>query len=237
MDLDRLWQNVQEELKIILAPAVYQTFVAKTILVSLQGHQATVGCPNTYLADINRRRYHHLFKSSLDNQAKIDSQLEFIVQDTPLSDNLPSTPLFSAPTPPPTTSTLNSRYTFEQLIVGNSNNFAFAAAQGIVANPGLTYNPFFIWGGVGVGKTHLMQAIGHELLRLHPQYHIRYFPAETFGNDLIASLRSKSMNQFKAKYRQLDCILVDDVQFIAGKEKTQDIILQAIPLLVAHMKY
>ncbi|MDD4136131.1 MAG: chromosomal replication initiator protein DnaA, partial [Candidatus Shapirobacteria bacterium] len=116
---------------------------------------------------------------------------------------------------------LHPKYTFENLIVGNSNNFAFAAAQGIVKNPGLSYNPFFIWGGVGVGKTHLMQAIGHELLKNNPDLKIKYFSAETFSNELVNALKTKNMNQFKEKYRNLDCILVDDIQFIAGKEYTQ----------------
>ncbi|MBU1129886.1 chromosomal replication initiator protein DnaA, partial [Patescibacteria group bacterium] len=117
---------------------------------------------------------------------------------------------------------LNPKYTFANLIVGNSNNFAFAAAQGIIKNPGLSYNPFFVWGGVGVGKTHLMQAIGHQLLKNNPNLKIKYFPAETFGNELVNALKTKKMTQFKDKYRKLDCILVDDIQFIAGKEYTKE---------------
>jgi len=223
MDLTRLWKNTQEELKIVLAPAVYQTFVAKTELISLQNNFATLACPNSYLVDINKKRYYQIFKNALDNQTKTDNTLEFILQEPLLVETNPSpSPLFEY-TPQKTNSNhnLHPKYTFDTLIVGNSNNFAYAAAQGIVKNPGLSYNPFFIYGGVGVGKTHLMQAIGHELLKNNPDYKIRYFPAETFSNELVASLKSKNMNQFKEKYRTLDCILVDDVQFIAGKEYIQ----------------
>jgi len=225
MDIDRLWKNTQEELKIVLAPAVFQTFVSKTELISLQNNLATLACPNSYLVDINKKRYYQIFKNALDNQTKADNNLEFIIQE-PL--NTPTTPTLSSPlfeyVPQKTHSNhnLHPRYTFDTLIVGNSNNFAYAAAQGIVKNPGITYNPFFIWGGVGVGKTHLMQAIGHELLKTNPDFKIKYFPAETFGNELISALKSKTMNQFKDKYRNLDCILVDDIQFIAGKEYIQE---------------
>lgn len=225
MDIDRIWKNTQEELKVILAPAVFQTFVAKTQLLAIQNDTATIACPNSYLVDINQKRYYDLFKNALDNQTKNNNTLVFIIQEiikTDSSDNLNSSPLFNySPQKHAFHSTLHPKYTFENLVVGNSNNFAYAAALGIVKNPGLSYNPFFIWGGVGVGKTHLMQAIGHELLKNNPELKIKYFPAETFGNELIAALKSKNMNSFKEKYRNLDCILVDDIQFIAGKDYIQ----------------
>ncbi|MEI8068170.1 MAG: chromosomal replication initiator protein DnaA [Candidatus Shapirobacteria bacterium] len=226
MDINRVWKNTQEELKIVLAPAVYQTFVDKTQLINLENNLATIACPNSYFVDLNHKRYYDLFKSALDNQTKTDNTLNFVVQETQtnnLSDNPNNAPLFNfAPKKSVSESSLHPKYTFETLVVGNSNNFAFAAAQGIVKNPGLSYNPFFIWGGVGVGKTHLMQAIGHELLNNNPDLKIKYFPAETFTNELIGALKSKNMNQFKSKYRNLDCILVDDIQFIAGKEYIQE---------------
>jgi len=229
MDIDQLWKNTQEELRVVLAPAVYQTFVVKTQLVSLQDSQATIACSNAYLCDLNQKRYYQLFKSALDNQTKKDNFLRFIVQEIIKSEdnnNLSLSPLFSYQPKHSTQSSsqagLHPKYTLDNLIVGNSNNFAYAAAQGIIKNPGLSYNPFFIWGGVGVGKTHLMQAIGHELLTNNPDLKIKYFPAETFGNELINALKTKAINQFKNKYRQLDCILVDDIQFLAGKEYTQE---------------
>ncbi|MBU4210065.1 chromosomal replication initiator protein DnaA [Patescibacteria group bacterium] len=226
MDLDQLWKNTQEELKIVLAPAVFQTFVSQTQLISLKDQTATIACPNSYLVQMNNKRYYDLFKSALDNQTKKNIIINFIDQQPIEIQNSPkktSTPLFSKNYS--TTSydpNLNPKYTFDNLIVGNSNNFAFAAAQGIIKNPGLSYNPFFIWGGVGVGKTHLMQAIGHQLLKDNPDMKIKYFPAETFGNELVDSLKTKNMTKFKNKYRKLDCILVDDIQFIAGKEYTKE---------------
>lgn len=230
MDIEKIWKNTQEELKIVMASAVFQTFVAPTQLLSYQNKKATIGCSNAYLVSINQKRYLNLFKSALDNQTKTSNKIEFILQPT-LSqsqpkktspNNLPEPPLLNFKNTTNFQSNLHPKYTFDQLVVGNSNNFAYAAAQGIVQNPGLTYNPLFIWGGVGVGKTHLMQAIGHQLLSTNPDFKVRYFPAEQFGNDLISAIKSKSMNKFKTKYRSLDCMLVDDIQFIAGKEYIQE---------------
>lgn len=228
MDIDQLWKNTQEELRVVLAPAVYQTFVVKTQLVSLVNNEATIACSNAYLCDLNQKRYYQLFKSALDNQTKNSNSLNFVVQEIVKNpdETLSPAPLLNYQPKASTLSFsqagLHPKYTFNNLIVGNSNNFAYAAAQGIVKNPGLSYNPFFIWGGVGIGKTHLMQAVGHELLKNNPELKIKYFPAETFGNELINALKTKSINQFKNKYRQLDCILVDDVQFLAGKEYIQE---------------
>jgi len=224
MDIERIWKNTQEELKITLAPAIFQTFVLKTQLISIENNIATIGCPNTYSVDFNKKRYYEIIKNALDNQTKTENTLNFIVQEIikTETENTNNTPLFSYNPSKIDHSNLHPKYTFENLIVGNSNNFAYAAAQGIIKNPGLSYNPFFIWGGVGVGKTHLMQAIGHELLKNNPDLKIKYFSAETFGNELVNALKTKNMNQFKEKYRSLDCILVDDIQFIAGKEYTQE---------------
>lgn len=240
LNLEQVWKNTQEELKIILAPAVFQTFVSPSQLVSLKDNIATIACPSNYLVDMNTKRYYHLFKSALDNQTKQKIKLKFVNQQPVRKQSLSKpTPLFDTSQSSRFTQSSNTvnfnphqlslqranlhpKYTFDNLIVGNSNNFAFAAAQGIIKNPGLSYNPFFVWGGVGVGKTHLMQAIGHQLLKNKPDLKIRYFPAETFGNELIQSLKTRNMTKFKSTYRNLDCILVDDVQFIAGKEYIQE---------------
>jgi chromosomal replication initiator protein len=227
MDIQQLWKNTCEELRITLAPAVFQTFVANSELQSLENTKATIVYQSSYLCDLAQKRYYFIFKEALDHQTKADNQLVFQVSSSLKTAPLDSTPLFSyqkqtSPTLSGVKAGLHPKYTFDNLIVGNSNNFAYAASQGIVKNPGLSYNPFFIWGGVGVGKTHLMQAIGHELLKNNPDLKVKYFPAETFGNELIASLKSKNIQSFKEKYRSLDCILVDDIQFIAGKEYIQE---------------
>jgi chromosomal replication initiator protein len=117
---------------------------------------------------------------------------------------------------------LNPRYTFEAFVIGSGNQFASAAARGVAERPSRAYNPLFLYGGVGMGKTHLMQAIGHEIKRLYPPLGLRYITSEAFTNEMINSLRYDKMSGFRDKFRSLDVLLIDDVQFLAQKERTQE---------------
>jgi len=119
-------------------------------------------------------------------------------------------------------SNLNPRYTFENFVVGSSNDFAHAAAHAVAKSPGTKYNPLFIYGGVGLGKTHLMQAVGNEILRNDPSKRIEYVTIESFTNEFINSISKKKNETFVEKYRNVDVLIIDDMQFLAGKEKTQD---------------
>lgn len=127
----------------------------------------------------------------------------------------------SAPTPiaPAPSSKLLARYNFDQFVVGNSNRFAHAAAMAVAEQPGVHYNPLFIYGGAGLGKTHLLHAVGHHSLELHPQCVVRYVTSENFFNEFIDGIRRKRMDEFKARYRSADVLLLDDVQFFEGKEQ------------------
>ena len=122
----------------------------------------------------------------------------------------------------PFESHLNERYTFENFVIGKSNEFANAAALAVSKEPGKTYNPFFIYGGVGLGKTHLMHAIGNKILETMPQKKVLYVSGEQFTNELITSIREHRINLFKEKYRSIDVLLIDDIQFLAGKNSTQE---------------
>jgi chromosomal replication initiator protein len=128
----------------------------------------------------------------------------------------------SIPTAPPAHSNLNPRYTFESFVVGSSNDFAHAACQAVAKSPGTKYNPLFIYGGVGLGKTHLMQAVGNEILRRDRGKRIEYVTIESFTNEFINSISKKKNESFVEKYRNVDVLIIDDMQFLAGKEKTQD---------------
>ncbi len=119
-------------------------------------------------------------------------------------------------------STLNSRFTFDAFVVGSSNRFACAASLAVAESPAKAYNPFFIYGPVGLGKTHLIQAITHKIRQLHPNLKHCYMSSEQFTNELIDSIRNRSTAQFRKKYREIDVLLIDDIQFIAGKESTQE---------------
>ncbi|MBM3208747.1 chromosomal replication initiator protein DnaA [Candidatus Shapirobacteria bacterium] len=227
MTSDNLWKNVLEELKITVSAATFRTFFSQTILVSFENNIITIGCPNAYLREQVELRYYSLIKDILDRQTKQKNSLVFILR-SPAQVQTALGPLFEEEKPPeekvkfdPNTN-LNPRYTLKTFVVGNSNNFAHAAALGIIKDPGNAYNPFFIWGGVGVGKTHLLQGIGQEILQNFPSYKILYANAETFTNELVTALRNKTAGSFKKKYRSVDVLLVDDIQFIAGKEYSQE---------------
>ncbi len=133
-----------------------------------------------------------------------------------------SLPAGAPPGPAPRESVSSPRFTFENFVVGSSNQFAHAAARAVAETPSRSYNPLFLYGGVGLGKTHLMHAIAQEVLRRSPHMRVLYLSAERFLNDLINALRFERMHEFKQRYRELDVLLMDDVQFIAGKDSTQE---------------
>ncbi len=234
IDLDNLWKSVLAELKLSLSKTIYQTLFVHTKLKKYQHQVATISCPSAYLADLIEKRYYSLVKAALDRQTKENTALVFEIERPVVEAKAAQVgPLFDQSQPGQAPSVnqqslaskkfnLSPQFTFDNFVVGNANHFAFAAAQGIIKNPGGHYNPLFVWGGVGVGKTHLIQAIGNELIRQHPDWKVLYVNAETFGSELIAALKEQTVNKFKHKYRQVDVLLVDDIQFIAGKEYIQD---------------
>jgi len=232
MNTNRLWQNIQEELKIAVSKTTYQGILAQARLVSLKNNIATIVCPNTYLCELIENRYYSLVKDVVDRQTKKNNSLVFTVDFRIKKEKKEKLgPLFKVKKNfsfDKKDNGFNSKtgllpyYSFDTFVVGSANNFAHAAALGIVKNPGNAYNPFFIWGGVGMGKTHLIQAIGNAITEQHPELSVLYVAAETFTNELVNALQNKSIAKFKEKYRTGDVLLVDDIQFIAGKEYSQE---------------
>lgn len=234
MTNDLLWKNVLEELKLSVSRAIFQTLFQNTSLVSLENNVATIGCPSGYIQNLIETRYYSLIKDILDRHNKANHSLVFTIRTiaSPLTD---SGPLFAQPTPPmagsfssqvlppaQTDHRLRPDFTFDNLAVSSSNQLPYAAATAVAKNPGAAYNPLFIWGGVGVGKTHLMQAIGHEILKTNPSSKVLFCLGEEFTNEIIDAIRNKTTDQFKKKYRSVKVLLLDDVQFIAGKVTVQE---------------
>lgn len=245
--LSDLWSSVLAELKLSLSKTIYTTLFINTKLKGYKKQTATIVCPSSYLADLIKKRYSSLVKAALDRQTGEKAKLEFEVEKQKAKKG-ETGPLFDDPSHKATESQgtktdisrttntqhrapqnvfnkrsgLSPRFNFDNFVVGDTNHFAFAAAQGIVKQPGNSYNPLFIWGGVGVGKTHLLHAIGNRLCKDNPNWKVLCISAETFGNELVASLKEQTTNKFKHKYRNVDVFLVDDIQFIAGKEYIQD---------------
>jgi chromosomal replication initiator protein len=229
MNKKDFWQTILSDLQVSVSPPIFQTLFSQTELQSIEKNIATIACPNPYIQKMIEGRYYSLLKETLDRRTKKDNSLLFTINKTRKKEKLEDAgPLFEDQSQKAKKKVfdketgLNPRYSFTTFVVGNSNNFAHAAAQAIVQTPGAAYNPFFIWGGVGVGKTHLMQAIGHAITEQHQDLKVLYCSSETFTNELVSALQSKTMSRFKEKYRGVDVLLVDDIQFIAGKEYSQE---------------
>ena len=180
----------------------------------------TVSVPSRVFADWIESRHGELLAREASQAGFPDLSIRFEPAGSPSGE--------AASAPAPTTAgpgragSGNPRFTFENFVVGTSNQFAHAAARAVAESPSRSYNPLFLYGGVGLGKTHLMHAIAHEILQRNPDASVLYLSAERFLNDLINALRFERMHEFKRRYRELDVLLMDDVQFIAGKDSTQE---------------
>ncbi|ACA58570.1 chromosomal replication initiator protein DnaA [Candidatus Desulforudis audaxviator] len=191
-----------------LRPAAYHN---KTLLIEV---------PNHFSRDWLHERYAPLLKHSFETLAGHEVAIKFLLaREVPEVKKYLSRPLDKLSTD---LSALNPKYTFDSFVVGNSNRFAHAAAFAVADTPVKAYNPLFLYGGVGLGKTHLMHAIGHHILGNHSRYRIAYVTSERFTNDLINAIKDDQTPQFRSKYRSIDILLIDDIQFLAGKERTQE---------------
>ncbi|MDP2871267.1 MAG: chromosomal replication initiator protein DnaA [Bacillota bacterium] len=207
--------------------------------LALYDNTVIVACPNDFSRQWLETRYHGILRRALSGVAAREIDVRFVTNpDAAPAQEHPSaegSALRAAPVPrshvgpgrpeqllAPAGRVLNPRYTFESFVVGSGNRFAHAAAQAVAGSPAKVYNPLFIYGGVGLGKTHLLQAIAHQVLASSPLARVAYVSSELFTNELIDSIRSGATPAFRARYRNVDLLLVDDVQFLAGKEATQE---------------
>jgi chromosomal replication initiator protein len=213
-----LWKQVLDRLEQVVDRTDYETWFAPTRFVSQKGDTLDVSVPSQRFVDEIRERYASELRSILDEVAGERLNLHLVINSgaaIPLEMAAPP----SAEVPP---STFNPKYRFSSFVVGNSNQLAHAASLSIAENPSGSFNPLFIYGGAGLGKTHLIQAIGQAMREKNPGFRIAYLSAEVFITEVIASIRYDRMQQFRDRYRSVDALLLDDVQFIAGKERTQE---------------
>ncbi len=227
--VQNLWEDVLSILKPQMNDESFDLWFRPIKALSMEGSRLVLQVPNAFFADWLRDHYQTRIESLLQERSGEPINLSFSVlrpvedlirppHPTPLSAPI----VASAPVAPPIETHLNSRYTFETFVVGHSNRFAQAASQAVAKDPGKAYNPLFLYGGVGLGKTHLMHAIGHHMLQSNPRARVLYTTSEKFINEFIDSLRFEKMNQFRQKYRGLDCLLIDDIQFLVNKESSQE---------------
>lgn len=216
-----IWQAALGELEISLSKANFTTWFKNTLLLSAEDGIFAISVPNAFTKEWLQNKYHDQIVEALNNVAKDVKKVVYQVGQ-PVTANESVVLVAQTKKQPIANGQFNSKYTFETFIVGNSNKLAAAAAQAVAKSPGKTYNPLFIYGGVGLGKTHLMQAIGHDILKNSPKQKIIYVSCERFTNDFIQSISSGKVEKFKETYRNVDILLIDDIQFLAGKEGTQE---------------
>lgn len=245
-DKKQLWNDCLESIKISVSPAIYTTWLSQTHLVNLEKtdkrYLAEIGCPSTFIKNTIEGRYFGLLQDSLNQAIDADCDLIFIVKQNPEEKNLNQapTPLFDTEgktvkknLPSFSKTRIRSKFTFDNFAVSSSNQMAWAAADAISQEPGSAYNPLFLWGGVGVGKTHLMNAVGHFLLTENESAKVLFCTGEDFTNDIVEGIRNKTTQEFRNKYRKLLALLIDDIQFIAGKDAVQEEFFHTFNTLVA----
>lgn len=225
MKPDLIWSATLGELELQMTQATFDTWLRDSRLLKCEGDTFVVGVKSGYAKDWLEHRLNATIKRTLARQTGKAVEVKFIVgsesprqqEDVSLL-NIP-TPA-SSPTSPPPPANLNPRYVFESFVVGPGNRLAHAASMAVTETPAGDYNPLFIYGGVGLGKTHLLHAIGH--ICQAQGVRVLYVSSEEFTNDFIEAIRAHTTEDFRDKYRTADVLLVDDVQFIAGKERTQE---------------
>lgn len=230
MDEKTFWNKVLNQLKKALSRPIFQTWFVNTKVASFEENALTVACSSKFVKDTIEKKYFSLLKKTVDEIRGEKTKLSLKVQPSvfPQKTKKKQTlgPLFEKEKRPPVTKAgdphLQPNLTFSNFAVSSTNELAYAAATAVAKSPGKAYNPLFLYGGVGVGKTHLMQAIGHEILKKYPDIKIIYCASEDFTNEIITAIKTKSTGGFKKRYRSANVLLIDDIQFIAGKTAVQE---------------
>ena len=226
MDSSNLWQTVLADLQLQVSKVVFQTLISQTSLEVLNETEAVINCHNPMLINLIEKRYQTLIKETLKHYTQKDLNLTFRALRKKSNGDHIDGPLFRARTAvyemPVNIERLNKDYTFANFAVSSTNQMAYAAATAVSKTPGLSYNPLFLYGSTGVGKTHLMQAIGHSVQENNPRLKMIFSTGEEFTNEIIEAISNKTTTSFKKKYRRVDLLMIDDVQFIAGKYSIQE---------------
>lgn len=205
-----IFAAVKEYCKSRVAPATYDLFIADLAPATFEGGTAIIRVRSEFVRGVLEERYIPMLKDGFRQLLGFDVEISLLVEEE------------APPAPAPSNPNGSYDYNFDNFIVGQNNKFAHAAASSVASNPSHSWNPLFIYGASGLGKTHLLFAIQYEIAKNHPEYKISYVDGDRFTNEIISAIQEKKMNEFHDKYRTVDVLLVDDVQFIGGKESTQE---------------
>jgi len=220
---NNIWEEVLKIAEKKLSDQVVNTWLKPLRIVDMRGDIITIEAPNRFYKNWVEDKYLDTIKTIFQDEYNIQSDIQLVLGSIQnVKQEYTKEPAKVQQTILNNTTNLNKQYTFENFVVGSSNQFAHAAALAVAEGYFQTYNPLFIYGGVGLGKTHLMHAIGNKILEKFPKLKILYISSEAFTNEMIYALKSKSMDLFREKYRNIDLLLFDDVQFLAGKTRSTE---------------
>jgi len=242
-----LWKETLDQLEKSLSPQHFSTWIRPIRFLGIEHDQIRLAVPNRFIQSWVKDNFSSLIRTTISEIGAVSYQLKIVIsQDEPEE---PLDIVSEVPQPAKTEAVfqtqperkingfnLNPKYTFNEFVSGSSNQFAYAASLAVANNPAITYNPLFIYGGVGLGKTHLVNAIGNSISEKNPQFRVCYYSTEKFTNELINSLRYNKMDEFRDKFRSMDVLLIDDVQFLAGKERTQEVFFHTFNALYEAQK-
>lgn len=219
-NIHEIWDQTLSLIKTELTEVSFNTWLKTIKPLSIDNNKIILSVPNDFNKEILENRYMSLIANALHQVTSIKLEPSFIIEgEKVISSETNEKQNGLQPLDAPQ---LNQKYVFDEFVIGNSNRFAHAASLAVAESPAKAYNPLFIYGGVGLGKTHLMHAIGHYVLSQNPAAKVVYVSSEKFTNELINSIKDDKNVEFRNKYRNVDILLVDDIQFIAGKERTQE---------------
>jgi len=232
IEMNSLWEKFLQVAKDKLPAQAYNSWFDQTRIVKFEGTDLVIGVPNTFCKDWLEKHYIDFIKEILITSLKVTGEMniKFTLSGSPISKPLsPERIKGEIPIPDTSDTQFNNeimspkvKYTFDTFIVGNSNRFAHAACLAVAQSPAKAYNPLFIYGAVGLGKTHLIQAIGNYIIHNNKKLNVLYISSEKFTNELINAIRDDCTGIFRERYRNVDVLLIDDIQFLAGKERTQE---------------
>lgn len=245
LDNKKMWEGVLVEIELSVSKANFNTWFKDTFILKQEEGMVTVSVPNNFVRDWLLNKYHKNILKSLRTMTEHIRGVEYVIakEDHRKRPETEKPPLFGTNPELPLQehyidkeNNLNPRYTFESFVVGPFNELAHAAAQAVIKNPATVYNPLFIYGSTGHGKTHLIQAIGNYLKQADRAKKIYYVPSEKFSQDYINSVRASNVNSFKEKYRKYDVLIMDDIQFFSSKEKSEEELFHLFNYLHDHNK-
>ena len=220
--LSNIWNSVLEDIKNKVSNPSFNTWFESTELIAYYDDYFIINTPNNFVKEWLENNYLELINSSLEALLESKVKLKLVVSQNNFEDLSQDQEKPAPRENPYFKNQLNPKYTFETFVIGNSNRFAHAACLAVAESVGKAYNPLFIYGGVGLGKTHLMHAIGHYVMNNNPNVNVMYVSSERFTNELIDGIRDDKTANFRNKYRSIDVLLIDDIQFLAKKERTQE---------------